>query len=50
VHREIGVGIGKMKWMQKEHGDALDLMRALKQTFDPENLMNRARSFPRRLT
>jgi D-lactate dehydrogenase (cytochrome) len=43
---EIGVGIGKMKWMQKEHGEALDLMRALKQTFDPENLMNPGKIIP----
>jgi D-lactate dehydrogenase (cytochrome) len=37
---EHGVGSGKMKWLSKEHGEALDLMRAIKRTFDPDNLMN----------
>ena len=37
---EHGVGFGKIKWLAKEHGEAVDLMRAIKRTFDPENLMN----------
>ena len=43
---EIGVGIGKMKWMNKEHGDALDLMRSIKSAFDPGNLMNPGKILP----
>jgi len=37
---EHGVGFGKMKWLPKEHGAALDLMRAIKRAFDPGDLMN----------
>lgn len=37
---EHGVGLGKVKYLQAEHGDAIDLMRALKRTFDPDNRMN----------
>ena len=37
---EHGVGIGKQPYMLEELGDAVDLMRDLKRTFDPENLFN----------
>jgi D-lactate dehydrogenase (cytochrome) len=37
---EHGVGYGKIGFLEAEHGEAVDLMRALKRTFDPENLMN----------
>ncbi|WP_281659773.1 FAD-binding oxidoreductase [Microvirgula aerodenitrificans] len=38
---EHGVGLHKMDFMRAEHGeDALDMMRALKRAFDPQNLMN----------
>jgi D-lactate dehydrogenase (cytochrome) len=37
---EHGVGIGKQPYMREELGDAVDLMRDLKRTFDPENLFN----------
>lgn len=37
---EHGVGLGKMDWPRKEHGDAVDLMAAIKRTLDPENLLN----------
>jgi len=37
---EHGVGFGKMKWLDAELGEAVDLMRAIKRAFDPENLMN----------
>jgi D-lactate dehydrogenase (cytochrome) len=37
---EHGVGIGKMKFMAREHGEALDVMRSIKQTLDPQGLMN----------
>ena len=43
---EIGVGIGKMKWMNKEHGEALDLMRSIKHAFDPDKLMNPGKILP----
>jgi D-lactate dehydrogenase (cytochrome) len=37
---EHGVGIGKMKYLDAEHGVSLDVMRAIKRTLDPENRMN----------
>jgi D-lactate dehydrogenase (cytochrome) len=37
---EHGVGLGKMKYLAAEHGPALELMRAIKRTFDPDNRMN----------
>ena len=37
---EHGVGLGKQKYMQQEHGSALDLMRQLKTTFDPNGILN----------
>ncbi len=38
---EHGVGQGKMKYLEKEHGpEALTVMRALKLAIDPQNLMN----------
>ena len=37
---EHGVGIGKKKFMEAEHGAAWDVMGAIKQALDPRNLMN----------
>src|SRR5207247_10016683 len=34
---EHGIGTGKMKYLEAEHGAALDVMRTLKRAFDPEN-------------
>jgi len=43
---EHGVGQGKQKYMAREHGEALDVMRALKQALDPDNLMNPGKILP----
>jgi D-lactate dehydrogenase (cytochrome) len=37
---EHGVGLGKMKFLDHEHGAALAVMRAIKRALDPHNLMN----------
>lgn len=37
---EHGVGIGKMKYQQQEHGNALTVMKAIKLALDPKNIMN----------
>jgi len=42
---EHGVGLGKKKYMAAEHGNALDVMRALKRALDPDNRMNPGKIF-----
>lgn len=37
---EHGIGFGKKKYMQAEHGDAYALMGAIKRAIDPANIMN----------
>lgn len=37
---EHGVGIGKMKFLEVEHGAALETMRAIKRALDPDNRLN----------
>ena len=37
---EHGVGQGKMRYMEAEHGSALEIMKTLKRALDPDNIMN----------
>jgi len=37
---EHGIGSGKRAYLEKEHGEAVDVMRAIKLALDPFNLMN----------
>ncbi len=46
VSGEHGIGRGKMKYMAAEHGDALSLMRDIKRSFDPQNIMNPGKMIP----
>lgn len=43
---EHGVGIGKQKYMEAEHGPALSVMRRIKAALDPENLFNPGKILP----
>ena len=43
---EHGIGSGKLKYMQSEHGESLELMRKIKQAYDPNNLMNPGKVIP----
>lgn len=37
---EHGIGIGKMRYLEAEHGDLLPLMRGIKQLLDPHGILN----------
>jgi D-lactate dehydrogenase (cytochrome) len=37
---EHGIGYGKMDFLFAEHGEAVEVMRTIKQAIDPDNLMN----------
>jgi D-lactate dehydrogenase (cytochrome) len=43
---EHGVGTGKAHHMPHEHGEALEVMRALKATLDPHGILNPGKIFP----
>jgi D-lactate dehydrogenase (cytochrome) len=43
---EHGIGLGKIKSLEKELGEAVDLMVTLKRAFDPDNLLNPGKVVP----
>ena len=43
---EHGVGIGKRKFMEAEHGDSLEWMRKIKTLFDPNGILNPGKILP----
>ena len=42
---EHGIGIGKMDYLVDEHGDAVEVMKAIKRALDPDNRMNPGKMF-----
>jgi D-lactate dehydrogenase (cytochrome) len=42
---EHGVGFGKIEFLAREHGAAVEVMRGIKQALDPGNLMNPGKIF-----
>jgi D-lactate dehydrogenase (cytochrome) len=43
---EHGVGIGKRQFMQREHGNSLEVMRQIKTLLDPQGILNPGKIFP----
>jgi D-lactate dehydrogenase (cytochrome) len=37
---EHGIGMGKMADLEAEHGEAVEVMKAIKRALDPDNRMN----------
>jgi D-lactate dehydrogenase (cytochrome) len=44
---EHGVGMGKRKFMEEEHGHSLEWMQRIKTLFDPNGILNPGKIFPR---
>ncbi len=42
---EHGVGVGKAPYLRQEHGEAVDVMRQLKQSLDPKGILNPGKLF-----
>ncbi len=42
---EHGIGVGKRGFLVEEHGEAVEVMRTIKQAIDPHNLMNPGKIF-----
>ncbi|MBS8225392.1 FAD-binding oxidoreductase [Vannielia litorea] len=46
VSGEHGIGLGKRKYMDAEHGPALEPMRAIKAAMDPKGILNPGKMLP----
>jgi D-lactate dehydrogenase (cytochrome) len=43
---EHGIGLGKLAYLQREHGDLVPLMRGIKQLLDPNGILNPGKAVP----
>ena len=43
---EHGIGLGKVGYLQQEHGDLVPLMRGIKQLLDPNGILNPGKVLP----
>lgn len=43
---EHGIGMGKIQYMDDEHGQGVAVMRQIKQALDPQNIMNPGKMLP----
>ena len=43
---EHGIGLGKLAYLEREHGDLLPYFRALKRAFDPNGILNPGKVVP----
>jgi D-lactate dehydrogenase (cytochrome) len=43
---EHGIGLGKQKYLEREHGDLLPLLRGVKALFDPNGILNPGKVLP----
>ena len=46
VYGGLCVGVGKIDYMEAEHGDAVDVMWQLKKALDPRNILNPGKILP----
>jgi D-lactate dehydrogenase (cytochrome) len=42
---EHGIGVGKMRYLEREHGDLIGLMRGIKALLDPDGILNPGKIF-----
>jgi D-lactate dehydrogenase (cytochrome) len=43
---EHGIGLGKLEYLAREHGDLLPLLRGIKQLLDPNGILNPGKTVP----